>query len=134
MERLQSRVASPRSTERRFRWERTRLAMPQVARSSGPRFLAELATTGVAAAETPAAGVSVVIPGIMGRTVIAEIRIGSPTENPGRHQPGPAEGRIVNVLIRLRAVLRIRVLRSIRHPDPTVLLGVDPLSAGFVAL
>src|SRR5581483_7542773 len=51
------------------------------------------------------------------------------TEHPGRHHPAPPELRVIDVAIgerRLRKDVRVDAL--IRHPEPAVLRGVDPLS------
>ena len=65
----------------------------------------------------------------MRRSVDSKVRRDSPPEHPRRHDPAPPIARGVDVLGRIHARLRrrVRVLRAIRHPDPAVLLRVDPL-------
>ena len=54
---------------------------------------------------------------------------GPKPQNPGRDDPRPTVDRIVDVRVRLALSVRrhVRVGITVRHPDPAVLLGVDPL-------
>jgi len=76
------------------------------------------------------------VPAETGRAIDAEVRLRTPAADPGRHHPGPADARVVDVHVR-RAAIRwlVGVRVSIGHPYPPVLPRVDPLSGrGSVVL
>jgi hypothetical protein len=74
---------------------------------------------------------SVTVPGEAQRTDDPEVWPRPPAPHPGSNHPGPTIGWIVDVCVRLaRSVRRdVRVGVAIGHPDPSILLGVDPLAA-----
>jgi hypothetical protein len=60
-----------------------------------------------------------------------KVGIGPPTPDPGRSQPRPAIAGVVDIGIGRSVIGRsfVGVLISVGHPNPPVLLGVDPLAA-----
>ena len=71
-------------------------------------------------------------PGEAPRSEGPEVRPRSPSPYPRCNHPRPSVDRGVDELVRLAVSTgrHIRVRVSIRHPDPTVLGGVDPLPGG----
>src|SRR5581483_10608570 len=84
------------------------------------------------AAPSPARAIESAVPAEVPGTEATEVRIWAPSPDPWRREPGPAVGRIVDVLVGCRVAggALVGVLRSVGNPDPAVLLGVDPLSGG----
>jgi hypothetical protein len=72
---------------------------------------------------------AVAIPGELHRTANPEVRPGAEAPHPRSHHPGPTGGWVINVGVRLTVSVRwhVRIVISVRHPDPAVLLRVDPL-------
>ncbi len=68
-------------------------------------------------------------PGEARRSEESEVRPRSPAPYPRCNHPRPSVGRVVDELVRLTesAGRHVGVRVSIRHPDPTILGGVDPL-------
>src|SRR5882724_2206341 len=60
----------------------------------------------------------------------AEVRIRAPTPKPRCGDPRPADPYTIDVLIRRSGAVGsfVDVLLAIRHPDPAILAGVDPLT------
>ena len=92
--------------------------------SAAPRGAAAIAPPAVTRPIQPA------IPGEVRRPPHSEVGISAPTPQPRRGNPRPAHAHAVDVLIRRRrAVGSLHdVLLAVRHPDPAVLVRVDPLA------
>src|SRR5216683_1645364 len=70
------------------------------------------------------------VPGEVPRAVVPVEGHDTPSPDPRGLHPGPAVGRVIHVGLRIRP-LRGRfmdVLGPVRHPEPAVLSGIDPVS------
>src|SRR6266849_6871146 len=70
------------------------------------------------------------VPGEVPRAVVPVERHDAPSPNPRGLYPSPAVGRVIHVGLRIRP-LRGRfmdVLGPVRHPEPAVLSGINPMS------